>query len=117
MAFTIDGFENIDFKLPHGKGKYVTVNVPPYDCITPQDMDKIKDKIKELGDSIDVLPPTEVVRIFLLQFSNTKAQREAIEALPARQLGQVDEIWSKESGLSMGESEDSTATSAVETES
>lgn len=111
MAFTIDGFDNVEFDIPNGKSKRITISVPPLDCITPQDMDKIKARIAD----VETLTAIEATRIFLLELVTSKAAREAIEALPARQISQIDEIWSKESGLSVGESEDSTDTS-VETQ-
>lgn len=111
-AFTIDDFENIDFHIPDGKGKLVTISVPPLDCIAPRDLNVITKALEE--DPTEI--PVEITRRFLLHFATTKAVRDAVEELPARQMSQIDELWAKESGVPVGESEDSTATSAVETE-
>lgn len=127
MAYEIGGFELIEFEIPAGKGKTVTLTVPPMDCVTTADVDGINKELEKYlssendSDTTDsangeALPdhkdPTkdaaELLRLQLRYFNPSKAKVEAINALVARQLRQIDQIWARESSITLGESEPST---------
>ncbi|CAB0628053.1 hypothetical protein [Corynebacterium diphtheriae] len=107
-TFDIDVFDNISFNLPGKSGKKIELQVPPLDCFTPDDIDAINGKLKEL----ETITPTESVRVMLAHYAKTEAQKSAVTGLVARQITQIDEIWTKESGITVGESEPSTDTSS-----
>lgn len=107
-SFVIDDFEHIEFHIPSKTGKSIVLSLPPLDCVYPEDLAEITKKIEESALNV----PTEVVRIFLGHFATTKEQRAAVDKLVARQLTQIDKIWTKESGITVGESEPSTDTSS-----
>lgn len=108
MAFKIDNFENLEFDIPAGGDKSITVSVPPLDCVDPKDLQKINESVK--ND-----PITEnygMTRRILLHFNTAKAKQDAINKLVERQLKTIDGIWASESGVTVGESEPSTDTSS-----
>lgn len=107
-AFKIYTFENLEFNIPAGGDKSITVTVPPLDCVDPKDLQKINEDAKEN-------PITEaygMTRRILLYFNTSKAKQDAINKLVERQLKAIDGIWAKESGVTVGESEPSTGTSS-----
>lgn len=112
-VFDIDAFGNLTFNLPAGDGVKVEISVPPLDCVAPADIEAVNDKIEQ----VEHITPVESVRIMLAHYATTEAQKNAIEALVARQLLQIDAIWTKESGITLGESEPSTDTSSQKTQS
>lgn len=110
--FDIDDFDNIEFRLPTKTSTPVVITLPPLDCVAPQDMEAVGKKIEEENPA----QPSEIVRLFLMHFATTKEQRTAIDKLVTRQLVQLDKIWTRESGITVGESEHSTDSSSEETE-
>ncbi|MCK2200179.1 hypothetical protein [Corynebacterium callunae] len=66
MAIRIDAFEMIEFEIPTGKGRFQTIELPPMDCWTAGDIEKINSTLaqrreedaeieKELLDELDLL--------------------------------------------------------------
>nr|DAP09311.1 MAG TPA: hypothetical protein [Caudoviricetes sp.] len=105
MAFDIPGFDNIEFNISSGKGKKITIAIPPVDCLYPTDIAAIQNEAeKQHIDNNSV----EIMRLFLLYFNNTQAKKDAIGKLVHRQLVEIDRIWSQESGIQLGESLPST---------
>lgn len=114
MAFSIDGFDMIEFDIPAGKGKKITLSVPPYDCVAPADTAAMNEQLRALeGKELDFAnDPNQnaaaLVRLMLKHFNPGKQKGDAIDALVPRQLAQIDELWTKESGMTVGESSTST---------
>ena len=116
MAFVISNdFDPIEFEIPAGKTKTVTLTVPPYDCIPPKDIDEMNKALEEYegNDEIsDVRNPTKYVpallRFQLKHFNPGKQKADAIDALTVRQLNEIDKIWTAKSEVTLGESETST---------
>ena len=114
MAFSIDGFDMIEFDIPAGKGKKLTLSVPPYDCIAPADTAAINEQLRALeGKDLDFANDPNrnaaaLVRLMLKYFNPGKQKADAIDGLVPRQLAQIDELWTEESGLTVGESSTST---------
>lgn len=109
-TFTIDTFDNLTFNVPTADGTLIGIDVPPLDCIAPADIEAVNKKLAEMGK----LTPVESVRVLLAHYAHTEAQQKAVAGLVARQITQIDEIWTKESGITVGESGDSTDSSSVE---
>lgn len=115
MAFNIDTFEPIEFDIPAGKDKKVTLSVPPYDCISLADTSAMNEQLAKFEQN-EELPAVEnpaknaiaLVRFMLKHFNPGKQKADAIDGLVTRQVAQIDEIWTKESGLEVGESSPST---------
>lgn len=107
MAFEIPGFDNIEFTISSGKGKKITIAIPPVDCLYPTDVTAIQNEAEKqhIGNG-----SVEIMRLFLLYFNNTQAKKDAINKLVQRQLVYIDRIWSQESGIRLGESLPSTDT-------
>lgn len=113
MAFNIGGdFESLEFNIPAGKGKTVTITVPPIDCVAPSDIEAINEQMREMEDQ-DLLPvndPNKSVaaqlRLQLKHFNPQKQKADAIDALPVRFVNQIVKIW-EDSEMSMGEYEPS----------
>lgn len=114
MAFDIPGFDNIEFNIPAGKDKKITITIPPADCLYPTDINAIQNEAEKqhIGNG-----SVEIMRLFLLHFNNTQAKKDAISKLVQRQLVEIDRIWSQESGIPLGESLPSTDTPSGETPS
>lgn len=134
MAFEIEMFEPLEFDIPAGKDKKVTVSVPPFDCFDPKDVDGINKKLREyehpeVADTVeDVNNPLKngaaLVRFMLKYFNPGKEKHAAIDKLVPRQLNAIDDVWSKNSnmvdedgnqmstGEAVGESEPSTSESS-----
>lgn len=114
MAFNIGGdFESLEFNIPAGKGKTVTITVPPIDCVAPSDIEAINEQMRAMEDQ-DLLPvndPNKSVaaqlRLQLKHFNPQKQKADAIDALPVRFVNQIVKIW-EDSEMSMGEYEPST---------
>ena len=51
---------------------------------------------------------TALIRFMVKYFNPGKQKADAIDALVPRQLNQIDQLWTKESGIELGESEAST---------
>lgn len=119
MAFNIDVFEPIEFDIPAGKDKKLTLSVPPYDCVTPADTAKMNEQLREFenADIDDINNPAKngvaLVRFMLKYFNSGKQKADAIDALVPRQVLQIDQIWSEGSGLEVGESSPSTDDSSA----
>ena len=107
MAFDIPGFDNIEFNIPAGKDKKITITIPPVDCLYPTDIVAIQN---EMDKQHIKNGSVETMRLFLLYFNNTQAKKDAISKLVQRQLGEIYRIWSQESGIPLGESLPSTDT-------
>ena len=105
MAFDIPGFDDIEFNIPAGKDKKITITIPPVDCLYPTDVTAIQNEAEKqhIGNG-----SVEIMRLFLLHFNNTQAKKDAISKLVQRQLVEIDRIWSQESGIPLGESLPST---------
>ena len=114
MAFDIPGFDNIEFTIPSGKDKKITITIPPVDCLYPTDVTAIQNEAEKQHIGNDSV---EIMRLFLLHFNNTQAKKDAINKLVQRQLVEIDRIWSQESGIPLGESLPSTSTPSGETPS
>lgn len=114
MAFDIPGFDNIEFNIPAGKDKKVTIAIPPVDCLYPTDVTAIQNEAEKRHIGNDSV---EITRLFLLHFNNTQAKKDAISKLVQRQLVEIDRIWGEESGILLGESLPSTGTPSGETPS
>lgn len=118
MAFDIDSFDRIEFDIPAGRDKKLTLSVPPFDCFTPDEVAEMNEQAEALDseDTPDVQNPmrsgTALVRFMLKYFNPGKQKHEAIDALVPRQLMQVDRIWTEESGFELGESLPSTGESS-----
>ncbi|WP_288750549.1 hypothetical protein [uncultured Corynebacterium sp.] len=116
MAFVISNdFDPIEFEIPAGKTKTVTISVPPFDCYSPADIAAMNADIKkyENDDEIaDVNNPaktvTALLRFQLKHFNPGKQKADAIDALTVRQLNEIDKIWTAKSEVTLGESETST---------
>lgn len=115
MAFEIGGFENIEFDIPAGKGKKLTITIPPIDCISPDDvaaMNKQLEAYEANEELADVQNPAKygaaLLRFQLKYFNPGKQKADAIDALVDRQLHHIDRIWSKSAEIDLGESEPST---------
>lgn len=115
MSFEIDAYEPLEFDIPAGKDKKITLSVPPLDCFPPADTAEMNKKLAALGQDenlADVDNPTvnavAMVRFLLKHFNPGKQKADAIDALVERQIRQIDAIWSKESGIELGESSPST---------
>lgn len=115
MSFEIDGFDLIEFDIPAGKDKKITLSVPPFDCILPSDSAKMTEELEKFEADeklLDVQNPTKnaiaLARFMLKYFNPGKQKADAIDALVTRQVMQIDAIWSKESGIELGESSPST---------
>ena len=105
MTFDIPGFDDIEFTIPSGKDKKITITIPPVDCLYPTDVTAIQNEAEKqhIGNG-----SVEIMRLFLLHFNNTQAKKDAISKLVQRQLIEIDRIWSQESGIPLGESLPST---------
>ena len=112
MAFDISGFDNIEFNIPAGKDKKVTITIPPVDCLYPTDITAIQNEADKQHIGNDSV---EITRLFLLHFNNTQVKKDAISKLVQRQLVEIDRIWGQESGILLGESSPSTGTPSGET--
>lgn len=134
MAFEIEMFEPIEFDIPAGKDKKVTVAVPPFDCFDPKDVDAMNKKLREyehpeVEDTVeDVNNPLKngaaLVRFMLKFFNPSKEKCAAIDKLVPRQLNAIDTVWTENSnmptvdgenattGEALGESEPSTSESS-----
>lgn len=115
MAFEIGGFENIEFDIPAGKDKKLTITVPPIDCISPDDvaaMNKQLEAYEANEELADVQNPAKygaaLLRFQLKYFNPGKQKADAIDALVDRQLRHIDRIWGKSAEIDLGESEPST---------
>lgn len=120
-SFDINSFDNIEFTVPAGKDKSITLVVPPMDCMAPAEVEKLNKFLEDINedDSIrDELKPGKdqtgaaLVRSMLKFFNQTKAKTEAIDNLVPRQLTAIDRHWAEESGIDMGESEGSSESSS-----
>ena len=85
MAFDIPGFDNIEFNIPAGKDKKVTITIPPVDCLYPTDVTAIQNEAEKRHIGNDSV---EITRLFLLHFNNTQAKKDAISKLVQRLLGE-----------------------------
>lgn len=114
MAFDISGFDNIEFNIPAGKDKKVTITIPPVDCLHSTDVTAVQNEAEKqnIGEG-----SFEIMRLFLLHFNNTQVKKDAINKLVQRQLVEIDRIWGQESGIPLGESLPSTGTPSGETPS
>ncbi len=134
MAFEIEMFEPIEFDIPAGKDKKVTVSVPPFDCFDPKDVEAMNKKLREyeqpeVADTVeDVNNPLQngaaLVRFLLKFFNPGKEKHTAIDKLVPRQLNEIDKVWTENSNLpdvdgaplstleAVGESEPSTSESS-----
>lgn len=115
MAFDIGGdFELLEFNIPAGKNKTVTITVPPLDCLAPSDVDEINKQLRELeGQDLELVhdPNRNVIALIKFQlkyFNPAKQKADAIDALLPRWVKQIDKIWTEKSDVTMGESEPST---------
>lgn len=119
MAFDIDSFDLIEFDIPAGRDRKITLTVPPLDCFSPEDVESMNQQVELLDtpDIIDANNPaksaTALIRFMIKFFNPGKQKAEAIDALVPRQLAQIDRLWTKESGIELGESEPSTEESSV----
>ena len=114
MAFDIPGFDNIEFNISAGKGKKITITIPPVDCLHSTDVTAVQNEAEKqnIGEG-----SFEIMRLFLLHFNNTQVKKDAINKLVQRQLVEIDRIWGQESGIPLGESLPSTGTPSGETPS
>lgn len=115
MAFEIGGFEDIEFDIPAGKDKKITISVPPIDCLPPDDIAAMNKQLAvfEANDELaDVQNPAKngaaMLRFQLKYFNPGKQKADAIDALVDRQLRHIDRIWGKSAEIELGESESST---------
>lgn len=115
MAFEIESFDMLEFDVPAGKGKKLTLTVPPMDCLDPADVEKMNTELKEIGENFEgdtINNPTvngaALVRFMLKFYNPGKAKADVIDTLVPRQLSAIDEVWSEQSGITLGESEPST---------
>lgn len=123
MAFEIEMFEPLEFDIPAGKDKKVTVSVPPFDCFDPKDVDAINKKLREyehpeVADAVeDVNNPLKngaaLVRFMLKYFNPSKEKSTAIDKLVPRQLNAIDEVWSKNSNMQTDDGELATTGEAL----
>lgn len=109
-AFKIDAFENLEFDIPAGNKKSITISVPPLDCWSRDQSEAISELVAEAAKG----QPQAFfsTRIALLYFTDDADAKAAVEALVPRQLKAIDDIWAKESGISVGESLPSTDSSS-----
>lgn len=121
MTFSIKTWENLEFEIPGTGGKPLTISVPPLDCLEPSDVKKINKEIEETPDDADPLNdprvnPVAMLKTMLAFYQPRKVQRDAIWALVPRQVNEINEIWERESGATVGESEPSTDSSSAGTD-
>ena len=124
-SFEIKNFDNLEFTIPAGKDKSITLTVPPMDCMTPAEVQRLNDYIEELNqdESVpDSVKPgkdqtgASLVRSMLKFFNSAKAKADAIDNLVPRQLAEIDKHWAEESGIDMGKSSQSTEESSESAE-
>lgn len=115
MAFEItNDFTPVEFDIPAGKDKKVTLSVPPMDCISPSDVDAMNKQLEafEDADVEDARNPLKdaaaLLRFQLKYFNPGKQKADLIDGLVVRQLRQIDKHWAEASQIDMGESETST---------
>lgn len=121
MAFRIEPFDMLEFEIPAGSEKFITISVPPVDCFSPADVQKINAELKALREGEDpeapdpMSPnnnPIELNRFMLKYFNPKAAQVKAIDGLVARHITQIADKWNEGSGVELGESEGSTNSSS-----
>lgn len=117
MAFVIEPFENIEIQIPGKKG-IVVLTVPPLDCFTPDQVEKMNAEIANTPEGTPLhLDPnknaTALGKAMLCFFNPTES--EAIHALVPRYVMAIDKYWSDASGVSLGKSEPSTDIASEET--
>ncbi|MDK8701152.1 hypothetical protein QP924_09920 [Corynebacterium pseudodiphtheriticum] len=126
MAIVFDAFENYEIEIPKTKGTgTVTISFPPADCLAPDDVETLNNKLDALNDD-DSVPdrlkpkyaPLEGIRAMLLHFNTSKTAQETIKGMVQRHLKKIDEMWAKDmEELVGGKSEDSAASSSEKTSS
>lgn len=126
MAIVFDAFENYEVEIPKTKGTgTVTISFPPADCLAPDDVEALNEKLAALNDD-DSVPerlkpkhaPLEAIRAMLLHFNTSKTAQETIKGMVQRHLKKIDEMWAKDmEELVGGKSEDSAASSSEKTDS
>lgn len=121
MVFTVPTFENIDFEIPDGKGKSLTISVPPLDCMAPSDVAKMNKSLDEVPEDTPAVKhpgknATALIQHMLSYYNPAKAKRDAIWDLVPRQVDVINKHWDAQSEMNLGESEPSTESSSVETE-
>lgn len=126
MAIVFDAFENYEIEIPKTKGTgTVTISFPPADCLAPDDVEALNEKLAALNDD-DSVPerlkpkhaPLEAIRAMLLHFNTSKTAQETIKGMVQRHLKKIDEMWAKDmEELVGGKSEDSAASSSEKTDS
>lgn len=126
MAIVFDAFENYEIEIPKTKGTgTVTISFPPADCLAPDDVEALNEKLAALNDD-DSVPerlkpkhaPLEAIRVMLLHFNTSKTAQETIKGMVQRHLKKIDEMWAKDmEELVGGKSEDSAASSSEKTDS
>lgn len=126
MAIVFDAFENYEIEIPKTKGTgTVTISFPPADCLAPDDVEALNEKLDALNDD-DSIPerlkpkhaPLEAIREMLLHFNTSKTAQETIKGMVQRHLKKIDEMWAKDmQELVGGKSEDSVASSSEKTDS
>lgn len=124
MAFVISSLENIEFSIPTGKdGSMITVVLPQVDGMPPADIDRMNKELEKLRESGTDLPDwknpninsIELMRYTLAYYNKSKAERDAIALLTARQLKEIDHVWSQ-SEIDLGNSDPSTPSSSEDVE-
>lgn len=124
MAIVFDAFENYEVEIPKTKGTgTVTISFPPADCLAPDDVEALNEKLAALNDD-DCVPdrlkpkhaPLEGIRAMLLYFNTSKTAQETIKGMVQRHLKKIDELWAKDmEELVGGKSEDSAGSSSEKT--
>ena len=104
MALTVtSNFKDIEINIPAATGnKLVTLTVPPLDCFPPAQVAALNKQVEENEELRG--NGHEVLRLMLRFFNASKAAKDAINALVARQLEEIDKYWQEESGMTVGES-------------
>ncbi|WP_257160407.1 hypothetical protein [Corynebacterium cystitidis] len=115
MSFEIEAFDMLEFDVPAGKGKKLTLSVPPMDCLDPADVEKMNADLEKIGATYEGDPindPTKngaaLVRYMLKYYNPGKEKEAVIDRLVPRQLNQIDKVWTEASDITLGESEPST---------
>ena len=92
MAIVFDAFENYEVEIPKTKGTgTVTISFPPADCLAPDDVEALNEKLAALNDD-DSVPerlkpkhaPLEAIRAMLLHFNTSKTAQETIKGMVQR---------------------------------
>lgn len=86
MAIRIDAFEDIEFEIPTGKDKFVTISLPPMDCWSPN-------QVQAMNEGLAKLRTTDVLNAASLQVAERELAELQKQGTPDE--GAVDEALAR----------------------